>query len=189
MPADPADLTTVEAVKQYLGTTTTVESAEVQRLVTAASKYLVSALSRPVKSASITWDTNGNGRTVLYLPVQPVTAVSSAAIAGEAALAAATPGGTDEGYLVSGMTLVLRGGRVWSRGVLNVRVVYTAGYATVPPEIEQGTIELVAARLRERDRVGIQSRSLGPESVTFAREDLPPTVKRLVDQWRRVVPA
>ena len=72
------------------------------------------------------------------------------------------------GYRFDERFLYLTGYCFWP-GVANVNVAYVAGYATVPPELEQAVIELIAAKYRERERIGHQSKSLAGEATTFTR--------------------
>lgn len=182
------DLTTLAALKQHIGVVSSNEEPELARIITAASVFLVTALSRPIKAASYILDTNGSGGNRLYLPVFPVISVSSVTIDGRT-IPAATVGGTDVGYLRDGYCLVLRG-YAFTRGIMNVHVAYRAGYedGAIPKDVEDAVLSLAAAKVRKRDRKdqGLASRSLGPESLSFTNDDMPPEVKTFVDQWKRV---
>ena len=92
------------------------------------------------------------------------------------------------GYVFSQTQLFVRGFR-FSRGIQNVTISYSAGYTTIPPDIAQACIELVALRYRERTRIGEVSKSLGgAETVTYAQKDLTAAIKTLLQAYRMVIP-
>ena len=84
--------------------------------------------------------------------------------------------------------LVLRG-LVFPRGRGNVRVSYQAGFASPPADLTQACIEMVSLRYREKDRVGLVSKGLAGETTAYSLKDMPESVRTLLSQYRRVVPA
>ena len=74
-------------------------------------------------------------------------------------------------------------------GVGNVVVNYTAGYAAAPSDLEQACIELVAWRFRERERLGLASKSLqtGGEVESYQTTDVPASVRTNLNNWKKVV--
>ena len=73
-----------------------------------------------------------------------------------------------------------------------VSLLYQAGYATVPDEIEQACIELVALRYRlERQHPGVVADHIGTsagDGVTYSQKDMNPWMKRDLEQFKSVVP-
>jgi len=73
-----------------------------------------------------------------------------------------------------------------------VSLLYQAGYATVPYEIEQACIELVALRYRmERQHPGVVADHIGTaagDGVTYSQKDMNPWMKRDLEQFKSVVP-
>ena len=72
--------------------------------------------------------------------------------------------------------------------VKSVCVEYTAGYATVPDDIEQACIEIAAMMYRDRKRdSGLQSESLGDYSYTRAnRAEVDAIMSGLLADWREI---
>lgn len=179
-----SDLTTLANVKQWMGITSNTEDAALERLITAASNGVVSYLNRDLFSASYDLRLNGKGGVTVVLPQYPVTAVSSVVVNG-----VSIPVGNDtsDGYFFDEGNVYLRG-YTFSRGVQNVRIQYVAGFSTIPYEIEQAVIELVSLRHKERDRIGITSKGLAGETVTFTQKDFTNSIKNVLSQFKKVVP-
>jgi hypothetical protein len=72
--------------------------------------------------------------------------------------------------------------------VKSVLVEYTAGYATVPDDIEQACIEVAAMMYRDRRRdAGLASESLGDYSYTRAnRAEVDAVMSGLLADWREI---
>jgi hypothetical protein len=185
--ADPADLTTLAAVKAYLKTVSTSDEDSVQAAITAASRFIVEIVDRPIKAATSTRTVSGTGGTMVYLPNTPVISVTSVTVDG-AAIPAATPGGSDLGWVLDRQLVVLRG-YTFTKGTQNVRVVYESGYTAVPQHIEHVTKKLVGLWYKERDRLGQASKSQEGVSITYSVEALPEDVKLLLEHIKGVVPA
>jgi hypothetical protein len=90
-----------------------------------------------------------------------------------------------------GALLVLTDGSKFPAGYGNVVVTYTAGYTAAPADIEQDCIKIVAWWFKERDRLGLASKSLqtGGEVESYQTQDVPADVKTSLNNWRKVVPA
>lgn len=184
------DLTTLADVKAWLQTGQSAlpvtDDALLTRLVTAASQYVQSWLSRPIAPADYFEVRDGTGGETLQFACFPVAEVLSLSIDGQEiprAVSSRAPG-----YAFSPTQLSVRGYR-FTRGVQNIAIGYTAGYSTIPPDIAQACIELVALRYRERTRIGEVSKSLGgAETVAYSQKDLSDAIKTLLQQYRTVIP-
>lgn len=186
------DLTTLEDVKAWLQTGQTAfpdtDDLLLQRLITAASRFVQTWLNRPIASADWQEVRDGTGGRRLIFANFPVTAVLSVSINGLAIPASAPDGGSDAGYVFTPTELALRG-YVFTCRPQNVVITYTAGYLEPPPDIAQACIELVCLRYRERSRIGEVSRTVsGSETVNYSQRDMSENVKLLLSQYRLVAP-
>ena len=189
------DLTTLTDVRAWLQTGQNIfpptDDQLLTRLVTAASQYIQTWLNRRIALADYLETRDGTGGRRLEFGCFPVSAVSSLTIDGieiPAASSPATNTGVTPGYVFSTTQLVLRE-YIFRRGAQNVTFSYTAGYATIPPEIAQACIELVALRYRERTRIGEVSKSVGGgETVTYSQKDMSASMLTLLQQYRIVAP-
>lgn len=74
-------LTTLAAVKDWLGIDTSDSDAGLLRVIDAASRFTLNYLSRPtLKRASYTWNFVGNGKEKILLPNWPVLEITSVGI-------------------------------------------------------------------------------------------------------------
>jgi hypothetical protein len=195
--ADALDLTTLQDVAGFLGITlkTTGTPAVIDntdatvilltRLITAASTFIQSHLNRVFKSASYTEYRDGSGGHAMVFAAYPVTAVSQVVVDGQEIPVSITPGAA--GYVYNPTAVKLIGYR-FHLGMNNVKLAYTAGYTSIPLDIAQVTVDLVARKYKERDRIGISSKVIGGENVTFITSDLTDEFKSLLRQYQKVVP-
>jgi len=178
-----ADLTTLADVKEWLSipTSTISDDALLQRLITAMSSSAESYMGRTIASATYTETLNGRGKSVLAFGQAPVTAVTSVTVDGVAIPSRASTG--SRGYAFDQQLLYLDG-YAFTRGVLNVTLVYAAGFAAVPSDIAQAVIQLVGLRYKSREHIGESSKQLAGGGVSWFHE-VPQEVLAIFDQYKR----
>ena len=182
-----ADLTTLAAVKEYLGQkdTATTDDALLSKLISRASAFIVTYSSREYLSQTYNETRDGNGSNRLILKNQNVTAVASVVIDGQSIPIGGSP--QTPGFWFSGRWVYLNGYR-FSLGFGNVQIIYTAGYETVPADVEQVCIELVANKYKRRDRIGEVSKNLNGMVVSYSTSDLSDDHKSILDFYESNVP-
>jgi hypothetical protein len=121
----------------------------------------------------------------------PVIDVTSVVVDGQTIPQGSNPGQStqvDGWMLVESYRIELLGATyAFTGGIQNVVITYDAGYASVPSDVDQALCELVGYRYRERDRIGQRSKSLdGGGSVSYLIDVFPPSVKAVIDSYRRV---
>lgn len=181
-----ADLTALGKVKDWLGLESSDDDALLSRMIIALSGYIQSWLNRSLVSQSHEETRDGNGSRKIMLSNYPISAVVSLTIDGVVIPQAANSQGA--GFMVTPNLIILVGGYVFTRGLQNIVVTYTAGFFTVPAEIEQACIEVIAIRYKERDRIGQVSKSIGGETVSFSQKDFPDSVRTILNNYKKVVP-
>lgn len=182
MTADPRDLTTVATLKSYVSPGTS-DLDLMQRLITAASVAIQNYINFDIISQSYTDYYDGTGGRVMVLSQNPITAVASVTIGSQIVPAGSS---TVCGFYFDNTRLILNG-YSFCRGIANVAVTYTAGYATVPPDIEQFCIGTVQYWLNDRQRGGEVSRSMGGQTITYSQKDMPDWVKTGLNNLKKVV--
>lgn len=189
MAAAPDDFCTVADLKAWLPNQGNNDDNTLQSLITNGSLQILQYLNRPHILASVIGPVNevhdGNDSDRLLPKNFPVISVSSVSVDGNAIPQAPAPWGS--GFLWDGRRILLRGGFTFNRGVQNVQVAYTAGYASVPLDLKQAAIEAFALSYRQRTHIGERSNSMGGQTVvSFDMSDFPPRSLAVFNQYRRL---
>lgn len=192
------DLTTLANVKSWLSLGTTNDDALLARLITAISIAIAGYCNQNLVSQSYAAVVlNGTGGAKLLLPEGPITAVTSLTIDG--VVIPPRPAIGQAGYYfdtdflyVDGYAFTrpgdwpanpsLRSSYSGGQGAQNVVVSYTAGYSPIPLDLEQAAIETVALRFKARERIGLKSKMLGGETMSYDLSALPATVVSMLEQ-------
>lgn len=183
---DLTDLTSLKAwlaVPSEAGPNDTLLAA----LISAASDFVANYLGRNLLSADYAEVYDGNGACRMLLRQSPITAVASVSFGGLTLTQAADPTTGAPGFMFEDRRLSLLGYR-FPRGA-PVVVDYTAGYAVVPPAVQQAVNELAGEAFRRRERIGQTSRTLGgQETVAFLTTDMNAAIKSMLAPYQSVVP-
>jgi hypothetical protein len=201
------DLTTLAAVRQWLtpgsGSLPAGDDTLLSSLITAASGWIQFWLNRDILSTDYQEirDTYGPVSPKFVFANFPVSAVLSVVLNGviippipavtpslTGAPVATFPGGPG-GYMFTPTALLIRGYIIpWMR--MSLQLTYTAGYQTVPPEVAQACVEMVAERYRvQRNRSGVVSEVSQPSTtVTFSQKDMTANVATILSKYKAVAP-
>lgn len=210
------DLTTLARVKLMLGIDAVETSADtiLGMLISSQSAFFLQQIDRPLALASYTETLDGHsdrirmrlgmgpssfanggggwfrgGGYALTLLNMPVVSITSMMIDGSPVpqgSGANTPAQVD-GWTLNGARIELLGFTyAFTPGIQNVVIVYTAGYAAVPSDVEQAVFELVDYRYKERDHRGQRSKDMSGQTVYFQADGVPPSVQTTIDQYKRL---
>jgi hypothetical protein len=189
------DLTTLANVKEWLPipATTTTEDDTLTRLITATSSDFVRATKRPdLLSQSYAEVHQGDGGTRMIAFHWPITAIASLSVAGAAVPESADkiqPGWyIDEDIDPERVWNVYLNNYVFSDGA-PIALNYTAGYATVPSDIEQAVIDWIVYRYKGRPTVGQTMRRVEGDSVHVQEVDAPLTTQSVIEKYTRCFPS
>lgn len=174
------DFCTLEQVKAWLKINSISDDELLELLITQTTEYIRSLMSRDLTSKVYTEVRDGKGIDTMLAANWPITAVASVTV-GQQVVPPAE-------YLFDEQTITLLNGWVFTRGRRNVVVRYTAGFTTIPADLQRCCMEMVGKKYRERDRIGVSSKTLGGEVVTFTQSDLTDEVKSVLRQYQRVAP-
>ncbi|MEI6730057.1 MAG: head-tail connector protein [Pseudomonadota bacterium] len=180
------DLAILQDVKDWVGATNSTDDALLARLITAASTLVQNYINRDIYSKTYTEKYSGSGvglgATRLVPQNYPITAVSSLVIDTQSIPVAANA--ISSGYQFDDISVMLNG-YYFTKGLNNIIITYTAGFAVIPFDIAQAVIELVGYKYRERTRIGENSKNLAGQVTSFNLADLPATVKTTLNQYKR----
>lgn len=177
------NLSTLANLKGYLGKKPDSVSEDdlLERLLAASSTFLLGLMERDnITSEAYTEYRSGNGSHRLATRNSPVTAVAVVMVDDREIPASA--------ITFNGSFIYLKNGYRFTSGWNNVILVYTAGLAAVPADLDQLCIELAALRYKERDRLGETSKNIAGQVVSYSQRDLPAWGRPVVDRYKRVVP-
>lgn len=175
-------LTTLANVKQYLqiDPLDTDADALLQRMIDAASVTIERFCDRTFVQANYTEVRDGTGRTRLTVRNIPLTAVTSLTVNDRPV--PARPSTSGNGFVFDEYGVKLTG-YTFTDGYQNVVIQYTAGFAAVPDDVEMACCELVSLRYKTIDRLGVTSKSLAGESISFNTGDFSDSVRRTLEQY------
>lgn len=180
------DLTSLANVKTWLGKTDASSDPILSLLIPQISDEIRTYTNRDIYPVTNYGETrDGNGRSAMTVLQYPIASVTGVTINGVPIPALSTPTGLGYGYDKNSIRLQ---GYVFTKGVQNVSIAYSAGYAVLPPVIERACIELIAHRFEGKNRVGVKSKSQGAQNVTFDTSALPESVATILKQWGRPYP-
>ena len=194
MAVDADALTSLAAVKTYLGLTDTNTTRDtfvddlIDRFTDLAEVYC----NVKFKSASYTEYHNGSGKSgTVNLDEYPVTAITSLhddvdrEYGSDHLVASADYVWWDYGVIELDED-------VFDKGFKNIKVVYTAGYATMPEDLQQAAVEQVAWNFKQSSVaggsgfLGLSSRGMADGSMSKFVESLLPSVKEILDRYQKM---
>jgi len=180
-------LVTVTVAKTYLGVSGSDDDALIASMVEAATDAMEAEAARHLVSTSRTEIVDGSGQRRLYL-AEPPESVTTVHQHSDQAWADANLVDADD-YDLDGCCLDYRS-RIWTAGRHNTRVVYLAGYATVPDDLVIACQRQVSAYyawwLVDKMGLGVlKSQTVEGWAQSFrARVDLEPDVAAICAKHR-----
>lgn len=195
-----ATLTTLENVHAWLPipTGTTSEDPLLTRLIAATSNDFQRATNRPdLMQADYSEVRQGDGAAHMILYHWPINSITTLTVGGVAVSASSDR--VAPGYYIDAdidperIWELYLNGSVFTDGAV-IQIAYSAGYATVPGDIEQAVIDWVVYRYKGRPNVGtsqrrsLEGRGLG-DTVDVEIVDAPPSTKSVIERYRRKVPS
>lgn len=184
-PISGSFLTTLDHVKEYLGSVAADDSL-LTNLIARVSRLIEAFCDRAFPRATYTEILDGSGRPLLMLRRAPIVSLASVHMSqdqvwdGTTLLAASSIVMDPSGFLL------LKAG-AFAAGIQNIRAIYDAGYDTIPFDIEQIAIEMIARTFKDKGQIHLSSMSLkdGAYTKRFASrfyedlvQDLSPYIRR-----------
>lgn len=162
---------TVQDIKALGGITSTANDALLTALLVQCLQAIGAFCNRTFNSRDIIEYRDGNDSTRMLLANYPITAVASLTIDG-VSIPPSVNNGPGYWFPQGGRALMLRN-YAFTRGQRNVVIDLTAGYgdaagvAPWPDDLKLALQMYVLTRFNERTRLGIGSKGLAGESITF----------------------
>lgn len=183
-------LISLEMAKALIGAKITDDAQEVALIfyINAASHYCNTYTGRSLLSRANTEYYNGNGDDKLILNNYPVSTLTSVYDDQAQTFAVGSLIPATSLYIIpDGLkNIIAYYGGAFTPGYHNIKVVYTAGYATVPYDLQEACFGIVALYFyqTQEKRFGITSRSVGDGSTTFDK-DVPRWITSILDGYKK----
>lgn len=164
-----AFLTTLANVKEYDDSLGSGNDAVLTSMIARISALIEQRFDGRIVEATYQEIKDGNNRTVMVPKHRPISTFTTLHISADQTWDATTLVASTD-LIVDSITprVHLKGGRAFTIGFQNVRMVYTAGFATIPLEVEDYAIRKVIEAFKKRRTLGITSISLKDGSITRA---------------------
>jgi hypothetical protein len=160
------------------------------RLITAVSTRFAALCDRTFAETDWILTTQGHGTLSVVLPEWPVSEVTSVVVGGTTVPQRSSVGTwgwaqvADNEIRIDGSSPFF----AFKCGVGNVVVTFTAGYDTIPYDLEQACIETCASWYKRKQRVDENSKTLGNETLTFSTDPIPKSALATLQAYRRTFP-
>jgi len=185
--SDAGRLIGVTDAKTYLDVTGTDDDTVIGNMLDAATVALEKAAGRHLVSTAVTEYLDGQAERRVWLQ-EPAESITSVHVDSDQGWDATSLISADD-YAVEGCTLDYIS-RVWTRGRRNMRVIYQAGFATVPEDLQHAA-RVQVAKLYSEWQVAkkglnvLKSHSVQGWSQTFLEQKgLAPEAAAIVERYR-----
>lgn len=195
VPINTLDLTTLAAVQLYLGSTAAANNDPIQTLITAISAWAMKYCNRDFRQTDYTETRNGRGQDQMMVRQTPINTVATVAIDG-VVLPLASGAPPTAGYAFDADSIYVFPPYQFTRNKQNTVIAYNAGWVTpgmsnagtppitLPLDLQQAVTEAVADRFKRRDSIGVLSKTLAGEVITYSQADLPKSAAPVIDAYR-----
>ena len=177
-------LTNLQLVKDYLGIKTEGEDPLLQVMIDQKSAEIEDRCSRQFKlqsySEAIDGLGEGDGLTKVMVSQSPLVSVTSLSVGGVAIPARTSV--TGNGYVIDDNDVITLQGYTFDQGTKNILATYTAGYATIPADLQMAATYLVCLEYQRRKRIGISSEGTQGQTRSY-EQDEPAWVTRTIENY------
>jgi uncharacterized phiE125 gp8 family phage protein len=180
------DFTTKSAVKEYLEMTTdNTYDDSFDNLITRATTFIQNETHRQLLETTYQETIDGDGTTKLFLSEYPIISVDTITIDDDTVYSSDSAQDGASYYIYNNPAIIRRSVN-WPENYQNIVVTYDAGYSTIPGDLEQACIELVAFKYENKDYIGLKSQDFGSENIVFNKKDIPEEILSVINGYEKV---
>lgn len=185
MPLNAGVWTTLDNVKIHLGllTSDSSQDALLTNMINASQRICEQYLHHPILQASYTEYYDGDGTGKLILRKWPIISVTSIHIDIDREFDSDDLADPTNYYVDSENGIIefyraFAAGPAWfDEGIKNIKVVYSAGFASIPDDLIEAADEHVAWMFRRANTEGTTQQSLGGKSEVYDDRKIPDWLK------------
>ncbi len=167
--------TTVLKVKEYLNLKGNNEDTLLERLIDSCAELFKNYCNKDFELKQYVEFYDGNNLNFICVKNMPIVSVQNVEIEGVNVL----------NFKNDDIRIVLPSNR-FKKGILNCKISYTAGFATIPKDLEQALIEMVGIKYKQVQHLDQVSKNLATENVTYIQDDIPSFIKIVLNDYRKV---
>jgi len=172
-------------VKDYLNLTTAEDDDTIKSLTEYMSAVIDKYCDRTIESTVTTEYHNGHGVRTLYPNQYPITSVSGIWQDTAYEWGSGTEIDSSKYLVVNSNNILLKSDRFYEYPMC-IKIIYTAGYSTIPDDLKFVCITEVVRHLKRRDDPAVISRSSTDSSISYDIGDFLPTSKVVLDRYKKV---
>lgn len=163
-----------------------VPNYKYEQMINRASDYIERETERTLKSTSHTDYYSTNDERFLFLKNFPVTVLTSVGYYNHSDAAISDALTEDDEYVADYEKGELRSKSLWNKGYRYVQVVYTAGYTTIPDDLELACLGLIDYYLNKAGKQGVESEKMGSYAIKFGSvKSIPDEVSAILFKYKR----
>lgn len=184
---DPAAWTSLANVKEVLKITDVDRDSLITNIINRSYKILETYLGRVMKSATYTEYYDGDGSETLLLEQYPIISVTSLYDDPERVFGSDTLLDPSN-YLIykeRGSIKLYNDESVFMCGLQNIKVIYVAGYATMPGDLEDACIQMAETIFNRVTTGGFDQATLGQESQQYDKDLIPYNALRTLQGYKK----
>lgn len=187
---DATELVSTSDLKDYCQITTASFDGILASIKASTEQWVKTYCRDPFLVATRTEYYDGNGTAVLRLRHYPITTLTSLNIDAARTFAAATAvaaANIISSEINNAQGVVELFDRVFSTGQKNVRVVYSAGHATIPADLAHA-VKIICFRewlLQDKQLTGQTAQNLGDKTVSLNLEEIPRNAWDILNSYKR----
>jgi hypothetical protein len=187
------NLCSVAEVQQYVNNTTSSLTSFIQSSISAVSQSFSNYVGG-ISEQTYTEYYDGTGTNMLMIMHTPITSISSVQYQ-------LYPTGTFLNFYEGSLSANIQyddGGWIelydirFYQGKNNIKIVYSAGYSTIPADIKQACIEEVAMLMDNSNVTGVGKGNLGiknksSSNETYSFENISSSTEKVLDYYRKII--
>jgi len=196
MSFDPAidsdnSLVDLETITAFLNAdkTDSDQQAILTYYINTASALCNTITMRKLKSRDLTEYYSGDGTNIILTNEYPITAITAVYDDLDRSYGSDTLiDSSDLVYLPDRLAyMIVYDGGTFNSGIKNLKVQYTAGYTTIPYDLQQACLEIIAYYYKntEENRFGVTARTIGGGSVTIETNNIPDSAMTILARYSR----